>query len=120
MHLWQITSKRNREPMAQLELKAELRPLGTIIKGERLRVPKYQRSYAWKQQHIEAYFNDLAGAIQEDEPEYFLGSIVLAGGDGDSLEVVDGQQRIATTIILVSAVRNYLAEAKEDRRAQTI
>lgn len=105
--------------MSQLELKIDLRGLGTIVKDGRLRVPRYQRSYAWKKQNVEQFLDDIAGALEEHEPEYFLGSIVVAGANGD-IEVVDGQQRIATTIILAAAIRDQLLIMNEKERAEEI
>jgi hypothetical protein len=102
--------------MSQLELKIDLRGLGSIIQDGRLNVPRYQRSYAWKKQNVEQFFDDIAGALDEGEPEYFLGSIVLAGSNG-AVEVVDGQQRLATSIILAAAIRDQLLEMGETERA---
>src|SRR5204863_473284 len=39
---------------------------------------------------------------------YFLGTIVTIPRTGGALEVVDGQQRLATTAIMLSAIRDYL------------
>lgn len=82
--------------------------LGTIIKRYRLSVPPNQREYSWKEEHIETLFQDLAGAIGDDEPEYFLGTIVGVDKKPGSLEIVDGQQRLATTVIFLCEMRNYL------------
>ena len=39
---------------------------------------------------------------------YFLGTIVLTQGAADRLEVADSQQRLATTSILIAAIRDHL------------
>ncbi len=82
--------------------------LGTIIKRYRLMVPPNQREYSWKREHIETLFQDLAMAISDNEPEYFLGTIVGVDKDLGLLEIVDGQQRLATTVIFLCEMRNYL------------
>jgi hypothetical protein len=82
--------------------------LGSVLKQNQLRVPANQRDYAWTEKEVLTLFQDLARAIIE-EPSYFLGTIVTIPRDG-SLEVVDGQQRLATTAILLSAIRDYLNE----------
>jgi len=52
---------------------------------------------------------DLTRAIADEESEeYFLGTIVTIPRSPDVLEVVDGQQRLATTAILLAEIRNYL------------
>jgi Protein of unknown function DUF262 len=97
--------------------------LGGIAKGisdGNLAVPVYQRSYAWEEQHIRQLFQDLATAITENEPEYFLGTIVLIRGTDPSLEVVDGQQRLATSMILLAAIRDYFFSTGDTNRASDI
>jgi hypothetical protein len=82
--------------------------LGSTLKQNLLLVPPNQRSYAWEETHVQTLFDDLSAAIQSDAQPYFLGTLVLTQGEGDRLEVADGQQRLATTSILISAVRDYL------------
>lgn len=81
--------------------------------------PPNQRAYAWKEEHVTDLFQDLAKAIADREKDYFLGSVVVAKKDSD-LQVFDGQQRLATTIILLSAFRNYLKRVGDDTRAELI
>jgi len=45
--------------------------------------------------------------------DYFLGTIVTIPRPSGVLEVVDGQQRLGTTAILLAAIRDYLAEKNE-------
>ncbi len=63
-------------------------------------------------------FGDLAVAIRNRKSSYFLGTIVLTGGDIP--QVVDGQQRLATTAILLAAIRDYFYLNKEDLLYQSI
>jgi len=51
--------------------------LGELLRGFRLRVPKYQRNYAWDDEHVFDLLDDLAGAVEKAEPRHFVGSIVL-------------------------------------------
>ena len=92
--------------------------LGSVLKQNQLRVPANQRDYAWTNKEARTLFQDLARAII-DEPSYFLGTIVTIPRDGGILEVVDGQQRLATTAILLSAIRDYL-RSREPVIAQAI
>lgn len=73
-----------------------------------LTVPPNQRSYAWEDSHIQTLFEDLSVAISNNSQTYFLGTVVLTQGGEDRLEVADGQQRLATTSILIAAIRDYL------------
>lgn len=83
--------------------------IGSVLKGHLLRVPLNQREYSWREKHIVDLFGDLSFA--QARGDYFLGTIVtipLAGREG-TLEVIDGQQRLATTAILLAAIRDRFA-----------
>jgi len=85
--------------------------LGTFLKSYQLEVPPNQREYAWTEEVTEL-FQDFSKAINEDT-DYFLGTIVtIPRGDG-ALEVVDGQQRLATTALLLAAIRDHLQDKGE-------
>lgn len=89
-----------------IEIKKET--LGNILKnGGKLFVPVNQRSYRWEEDHIKDLYQDLGQAIDSERTEYFLGSVVVVVKDAGRIEVNDGQQRIATTMVLVAAIRDY-------------
>ncbi|HPO63818.1 MAG TPA: DUF262 domain-containing protein, partial [Candidatus Kapabacteria bacterium] len=71
------------------------------IKGQ-LYIPEYQRPYVWKEKQINGLLNDLLeyhDNNKSEKPLYYLGSIILHQ-DGDKLKIIDGQQRITTTLLL--------------------
>ncbi len=84
--------------------------IGSVLSRYSLHVPPNQREYAWKEREIGDLFHDLANAISRAAPEYFLGSIVGIPAKPGVIEIVDGQQRLATTAILLAAIRNYLSD----------
>ena len=78
-------------------------------------VPKYQRYYSWENEQIEDYIKDINNIylhIDEDKTiEHFFGGIVVVnkpipGSNRSQRELIDGQQRITTTILLVIALIN--------------
>src|SRR5438093_762511 len=71
-------------------------------------VPPNQREYSWTEREVTTLLQDFTRSISDEEGEYFLGTIVTIPRAPDLLEVVDGQQRLATTAILLSQIRNYL------------
>ncbi|MEX1154587.1 DUF262 domain-containing protein [Parvibaculum sp.] len=85
--------------------------IGDILKRYRLRVPPNQRDYAWEKSHVENLLEDLSLAIQTDEAQHFLGSIVTIRGEANLLEVTDGQQRLATTTLILAAMREIVGDA---------
>lgn len=68
-------------------------------------IPRYQREYTWSKNQWEALFEDLL----ENDPQYFLGSVICIRQTSDALavqqlELVDGQQRMTTLSILLAAI----------------
>lgn len=105
----------------QLGIEFDALGIGTALKLHRLRVPANQRPYAWTDDHVSILFEDLSAAFSRQRSAYFLGTIVLTQSaepaltnNNARLEVADGQQRLATTSILISAIRDYLY-TKEDQ-----
>ena len=83
-------------------------------------VPRYQRSYSWTEEMVVDFWMDMEKAIA-DQREHFLGNIVLSAESGDgTLSIVDGQQRIVTTTILLAALRDELEAAGEVRSSDAI
>lgn len=76
--------------------------------GKVLSIPDYQREYVWSNDNFSRLAEDLTDFIKiEDENrpnEYYLGNIVLHE-DKKEINIVDGQQRI-TTILIINFVIN--------------
>lgn len=75
-------------------------------------IPKYQREYTWSYREWEALYDD----ISENNDEYFIGSIIcIPLGDTIKpfLEVIDGQQRLTTISLLLTAIYTRLKERKD-------
>lgn len=101
------------------EIRFETETLGLIVRNRKgLRVPVNQRSYAWRKGHVRDLFTDLNGAITAGASEYFLGSIIVVNPpeQHDFIEVYDGQQRIATAMILIGAIRDFFFCTLKDRK----
>jgi Protein of unknown function DUF262 len=90
--------------------------IGSVLNRYPLRVPLNQRSYAWEESHIRTLLQDFSNAIAGEAKAYFLGTIVLTNSGDGKLEVADGQQRLATTAILISAIRDHLYHGTPNER----
>lgn len=102
------------------ELKFDHLGIGTMIHREQLRVPPNQREYSWTKDNVDDLYRDIADAIADHKSIYFLGTVVLATPDDQNPEVVDGQQRLATTTILLAAMRDFMLENNDPEFAQHI
>ena len=79
-------------------------------------IPSYQRPYAWTVDEASELFDDLFDFyLTEPEEGYFLGSIVLIKKESiPYAEVIDGQQRLTTLTILLSALASVLEGDQRD------
>jgi uncharacterized protein with ParB-like and HNH nuclease domain len=79
-------------------------------------IPKYQRPYKWVDEQVEKLWEDIYTAYQNNEPYYFLGSIITVKDPEQKslfLDVVDGQQRLTTLMILFCVFRDLYPEINE-------
>lgn len=106
--------------MAGEVIQFNLRGIGAELKEKFLSVPIYQRSYAWTLDEVTEFWSDLKTAFNEGASEYFLGTIVLTKKDDVSSTIIDGQQRLATTAILLAAIRDEFVARGDAGRASTV
>ncbi len=104
--------------MSAEESKRLLAPLALVsvkeILDKKLKffVPAYQRGYRWRPEEIEVFIDDLKRFMEEEEkkasqdrcPFYCLQSVVVKNRESGRLEVIDGQQRLTTILILLQAL----------------
>lgn len=87
--------------------------VGEIIMGEDgYRIPEYQRNYAWTATEITQLIADIHLAHAAQQPSYFLGNIVTTRTRGEH-DVVDGQQRLTTLVLLISYLRIALGRTAD-------
>ncbi|MBQ0994847.1 DUF262 domain-containing protein [Micromonospora sp. H61] len=106
--------------------------LGALLAQRRFGVPTYQRAFAWGsgegRDEVEDFWNDLLEAFESKSDEaYFLGTVVLSE-NSDYVEtdtvisrsfIIDGQQRLTTTFLLLLAVRDAFKQ-RDDNRSSDI
>ena len=93
--------------------------IGSLLKGKNLQVPLSQRSYRWEKEHVTDLYQDMNAAILENGDEYFVGSVVGIKQKGVT-SIYDGQQRLATTMILIAAIRDYFYRSNDIKTATLI
>lgn len=83
--------------------------IASILSTDALKVytiPRYQREYTWGQRDWANLYDD----VFDNDPGYFLGSIIVIQGEIDpktnivDFEVIDGQQRLTTISLLLTAL----------------
>lgn len=107
------------------EIKSEKILVKDIFSQMWFRIPEYQRPYIWGKDEISELLGDLTFAVTDKpEQEYFLGSFVFqskraehsADQEFDENDLLDGQQRITTLLMLFACMRDLATdpEAKKD------
>ncbi|TPH51925.1 DUF262 and DUF1524 domain-containing protein [Helicobacter pylori] len=78
-------------------------------------IPIYQRLYSWEKEQCQQLWDDIIKIGGDDKMNgHFIGSIlyVLDGNkhSGNTLLIIDGQQRLTTITLLLTALRNHLSD----------
>lgn len=94
--------------------------LGPFLSNNNLTIPEYQREYSWEKPELEDFWQDLDSLIIDDKELHFLGQIVIHNSKEDSSKyIVDGQQRVCTSIILLSVLNDFFkTELKSNNNEQ--
>ena len=96
----------------KLNFEAKNKTLNEVLFGNTqhyFRIPRYQRPYAWEEEQLKEYWQDLL----EEKKTYFLGSLIFNTEYREKegyVEIIDGQQRMLTTTIFMSVLRDVSKE----------
>lgn len=91
--------------------------------NEIFKIPHYQRRYSWSKEQLDEFWDDLIG-LDEGE-DHFFGTILLitqpsVTGKYVKKEVVDGQQRLTTILILLCVLRDIFEDEGRERLVDAI
>lgn len=81
------------------------------VPNRQLTIPAYQRPYAWEEEQIDELWHDV---VENLDSNHFMGSVVLCSPDACRPEVIDGQQRLTTIILLLALIRDRYQQLKPD------
>lgn len=83
--------------------------------GSQFAIPVYQRNYTWTAgKEVKQYLDDLKSVLKNEYPNHFLGIIIYLDTPIDyatrEFSVIDGQQRLTTTFLILYAIRAIMKE----------
>lgn len=83
-----------------------------VNKDSKFIIPSYQRRYSWDKNTCEKLYQDFKDYMENgnDNP-YFFGTIIVDCSENNKFQLVDGQQRTITFILLFKAVLLVINEA---------
>lgn len=104
-------------------IQTETRPIKELFSANKtdFLIPEYQRAYSWTEDECQRLWSDFCdfafpdgdnAAFNDDKDEYFLGVIITFRNEHEQDEVIDGQQRLMTLLLLMRAF--YLALGGDD------
>lgn len=91
-------------------------------------IPDYQRPYAWEDTECQTLWEDIFNfafpdndysKFDSDSDEYFLGPIVTFKNDSNKMEVIDGQQRLTTLMLLLRAFYEKFGMMQDENSKKT-
>ena len=80
-------------------------------------IPRFQRPYSWDIEEVESFWEDV---IHEKSENYFIGSMVVYQTKKPYFGIVDGQQRLTTITLILSAIRNAFIKLNEENLAKGV
>lgn len=88
-------------------------PIGNIqqlfLSSVSIQIPGYQRAYSWEDKQVAQFLDDL---IEQKGKRYYLGQFLFEK-DGDIYFIIDGQQRLTTTVLFMAALSKVATENGE-------
>lgn len=91
-------------------------------------IPIYQRNYAWEKDEISTLIQDVYDAYRKNKDQvYYIGTLVVYHKGDHVFEIIDGQQRLTTIRLILSALDvvpqnqlTYRARKKSDATLKSI
>lgn len=115
-----------------MSIKPDYFTLDTLLQKRLFRIPNYQRAYSWETRQRKDLFDDIRKlSAYNNDRHHFMATVVclktnrreeIGADEFGVFEVVDGQQRITTLIILLKALSKILTkgDATEQREADKL
>lgn len=85
--------------------------IGNLFQDNNFIVPQYQRNFAWEDNEIDDFWNDLVELADGRRNSHFFGQIVTFKNPDGNQELIDGQQRLTSSSILLAVMRDIASEA---------
>lgn len=88
----------------------EIKTIQELVTTDKLTIPGYQRPYKWQAKNVQKLLEDIETHRQEEVSRYRIGTVVIHQDKNDihqdknDLNIVDGQQRITTLVLILKAL----------------
>lgn len=98
--------------MIEAQLDSDVVKIKNFLVEKRLNIPIYQRPYKWTKMRVSQLIGDIKTFYKK--PNYRFGTVVIHNNiEKESLDIVDGQQRTLTLMLVIKALA-FIYKQKED------
>jgi uncharacterized protein with ParB-like and HNH nuclease domain len=81
-------------------ISAEIKKVIEVL-DQNLNIPYYQRPYRWKEKNVNQLLEDIYSSWKNVKSAYRIGSVILHQKSKMSVDIIDGQQRLTTLVLLM-------------------
>ena len=108
-----------------IDIQPKYLTLAKLLAGRLFEIPDYQRAYSWTSRERNDLFDDIERVFSKGtEDSHFMATVVcllrkkvcLGTDEYDQLDVVDGQQRLTTLIILLNSIKLSLVQKESKQK----
>lgn len=117
-----------------MSIRPDYLTLDSLLQGKLFHIPDYQRAYSWETKQRQDLFNDIGKLVEDkkkpsddkkNERHHYMATVVcLRKGQKEEIgtdefiryDIVDGQQRVTTLIILLKAIAKRLKVSEDEER----
>lgn len=99
-----------------MNIQPKLLKFAELLEKRLFRIPHYQRAYSWRRTERQDMFKDIRKLKDRLGSSHFMATVVglrrkvvaIATDEYDVIEIVDGQQRLTTLVILLKVIAQEL------------
>lgn len=85
--------------------------INQMLSGNKIFVPTYQRAYSWEDKQTKQFLVDLQDYVESHTASsYYFGHFLFEDKGSRNFAIIDGQQRLTTITIFISAIYRRLEE----------
>ncbi len=96
--------------------------LNKLLENRLFRIPHYQRAYSWKTKQRSDMFSDIKKLKDNPDNSHFMATVVglcrntrrIHENEYQFIEIVDGQQRLTTLVLLLKTIQQKLTSSLTD------
>jgi len=104
--------------------------IGDILSQSYIEIPEFQRGFSWETTELGEFWSDLMQLIDQERSHYFglivaeaNAPMIVCNGPGigqrSGLVVIDGQQRLTTSVLLIKAIQQHATEIPDGTDDET-